>query len=268
MMEITVTFIHSPLSCHHHHRQHHHLQKQSPWSIPIPKNSKNQAIQTQPLRRRPRAYAVSIKACDNSVNTDANNENNKEYAPVEDGVELPSPTSEAQLRPEASWLEIELRSWLDDEWPDSNARKTHHEIAYKVSQIYFRLRTEGIHDIGTLLVGIGSNLEGSDLSKTYIGAWTVANKASDLLLRRFVPGRFQGETELSEAHKSTWSVLNDSHENKDIENEKGGGVEGRVRRAASPSLADKFERYRFLQMILDGDASKPVRIFINQYSYV
>ena len=52
-----------------------------------------------------------------------------------------------------------------------------------------------------------------------------------------------------------WSILKEN-DFQDV-NDKNLGK----RRIASPSLADGFDRYRFLQMILDGSASKAVRFF-------
>lgn len=177
----------------------------------------------------------------------------KQYEPVEDGVELPE-ISDKELNVHCSWLEIEIRSWLDSEWPETKAIKVHHEIALRTSQLYRRLRTEGMHDLGSILIGLGAGLEGSDFSNTYIGPWTVANKAADLLLRRFAPARFENEQEhpaQSTPVEHPWSLLDE------IETDK--SAPDTPRRPASPGLADEFERYRFLQMVLDGSASKRVR---------
>lgn len=189
-----------------------------------------------------------IKGCDDSRGS-------KQHEPVEDGVELPA-INDKGLDVQCSWLEIEIRSWLDSEWPESKAIKAHRDIAHRTSQLYRRLRVEGMHDLGTILLGLGAGLEGSDFSKTYIGAWTVANKAADLLLRQCAPARFEHEekqerTAPAPPPEQVWSLLDE------IEVDK--SASDTSRRAASPGLADEFERYRFLQMILDGSASKRVR---------
>ena len=84
---------------------------------------------------------------------------------VEDGVLLPPRESEQALKDELAWLEEQITSWLDNEWPDPDSARLHGEIAAKVSQFYMRVRKEGIHDLYTLLLGIGAGLEGLDGKK-------------------------------------------------------------------------------------------------------
>lgn len=199
---------------------------------------------------RGRLRSAELRCCDASEST-------KKHEPVEDGVKLPV-VSDKELQVQSSWLEIEVRSWLDREWPESNAIMVHREIARRTSQLYHRLRAEGIHDLGTLLLGVGSGLEGADFSKSYVGPWTVANNTADMLLRRFAPGRFEDEkvdNERKISRDRKWSVL-DEPPRESSEEPSSSNMRHRV---ASPSLADGFERYRFLQMVLDGSASKAVR---------
>lgn len=220
----------------------------TPSALPV---TEGQLIQTQQTVDRFRACAEAPGADHQNTHS----EKQPEYTPVEDGVILPKVKGgEEELRAQSGWLEIELRNWLDNEWPDNNAARSHNRLAHRAAQLYERLRAEGIHDVGTLMLGIGTALEGEDFSKAYVGAWNIANKLSDLIIQGFAPGRTVddlrnggGGGEQPVSPEATWSVLDDPHEGKDT---------GSRRRAASPSLADGFERYRFLQMVLDGSASK------------
>lgn len=201
--------------------------------------------------------------------------------PVEDGLTLP-PVSSDSLRVEASWLEIEVRSWLDDEWRSADAWNAHRGIAHRTAQLYERLRAERVDDLSSLMLGLGSGLEGesttADFSKSYVGPWTIANKVAELLVAKFHPARsaqIQAEEYMNQANRP-WSVLDEALREENDENDENFSTEdiplnqSESRRPASPSLADEFERYRFLQMVLNGAASKPVcyehRIFFQAHS--
>lgn len=193
--------------------------------------------------------------------------------PVEDGVSLPDVSAE-ELRVESSWLEIEIRSWLDDEWRSAEAWNAHRSIAHRMAQLYERLRAERVNDLSTLMLGLGAGLEGgtncADFSNAYVGPWTIANKAAELVLARFYPDRAaQVEAEEQSEVNKTWSYLDDAlsgfeeaQRALDEEGVAGQKKETELHRPVSPNLADKFERYRFLQMVLDGSVSKPVSFLL------
>lgn len=205
------------------------------------------------------------------VNSDETSIASNQREPVEDGVTLPDVGAE-ELRVESSWLEIEIRSWLDDEWRSAEAWTAHRGIAHRTAQLYQRLRAERVNDLSTLLLGLGSGLEGgtnsADFSNAYVGPWTIANKAAELVLARFHPERaaqIPGENQSSEENKP-WSYLEETlrdleHAQRVVENEESSAPREKdtgPHRPVSPNLADKFERYRFLQMVLEGTASKRV----------
>lgn len=195
---------------------------------------------------QPSIRRVAIRCCDTAAAE-------SEHEPVED-VTLPPVTGET-LETHVSWLQIEVCSWLDAEWPEKEAVAAHREIAVRTAQLYGRLRAEAINDLSDILLGIGGGLEGSDFSKTYTGPWNVANRTAELLLERFAPERLllEDDKPRPDEGKVQWSVL-DETERLEVPEE--------PRRPASPSLADEFERYRFLQMVLDGSASKAVRLLL------
>lgn len=175
--------------------------------------------------------------------------------PVKDGVDLPEVGKEA-LETHTSWLEIEVRTWLDSEWRDKDAWKAHHQISVRTAQIYRRLRIEGMNDLTSILLGLGGDLEDADFSKTYTGPWDVANKAAELLIERFLAGGLgdQRDAPQPEASKEQWSVLTEMNRQPELDDSY---------IASAPSLSDEFERYRFLQMVLDGSATKAVRTFLS-----
>lgn len=213
-----------------------------------------------------------------NIESDEGSNSSGAREPVEDGVSLPDVSAE-ELRVESSWLEIEIRSWLDDEWRSAEAWNAHRGIAHRMAQLYERLRAERVNDLSTLMLGLGAGLEGgtnsADFSNAYVGPWTIANKAAELVLARFYPDRAaQIEAEEQSEVNKTWGYLDDAlndFEEAQRALDKGEAAgqkkETEPHRPVSPNLADKFERYRFLQMVLDGSVSKPVSFLVNSLPF-
>lgn len=167
--------------------------------------------------------------------------------PVEDGITLPSHPSIESLQDECAWLANEITSWLDEEWRSTTTKYVHTEIGQRIAQIYVRQRMEGEDDLSSVLLAIGSELEGMDLSDAFVGPWNVANKTSELLLKKLT-GREVAYREVGE-DGIQWS--------KDMEI---GGKEEKVDNGVvkAVNLADRFERMMFLRFLLDGDINKQV----------
>lgn len=170
-------------------------------------------------------------------------DSHEKLEPVEDGITLPKPSSLESLQEESQWLAQQITDWLDGEWRQGGAQAIHAEIGQRAGQIYVRQRMEGEDDLLSVLLAMGSELEGMDFTQAFVGPWNVANKTSELLLEYgrkgdgFVwPG--EGETEREGTKRE----------------------EGEARRVAvAVNLEDGFERMRFLRDLLDGGVSKEVR---------
>lgn len=194
--------------------------------------------------------------------------------PVEDGVMLPQPSSNEALEDESSWLSTQLKEWLDNEWLQSEPVQIHGQIAHRTSQIYMRQRMEGEHDLTSVMLAIGSGLEGMDFTDAFVGPWNVANRAAELLLEHHIGERiivnsdspFQYPSNDSETnHIHQWREKMKKHEKKESDSSEDPVKDPWVSTdrklqsgAVSPSLGDAFERYKFLKDILDGTASSDV----------
>ena len=160
---------------------------------------------------------------------------------MSDGALLPD-VHPLVLDAQASWLETALRGWLDDESRTDEAIAAHRAIAKQTSLLYRRLRAEGVHDLTTVVLELGGGLEGSDdFFEAFLGPWNVANKAGELLIRN-VDATAPRAPEGSAAGESQTE-----------------GQEITGLRAIPPTLNDDFEKYRFLQLILDDEILAPVR---------
>lgn len=108
-------------------------------------------------------------------------------------------------------------------------------------RLYRRLRAEGVHDLGTLVIEIGGGLEGvSEFYDTFVGPWNVANKTGEFLV----------------ANIAATAPKDQSY---DFNSGKGEDIEDSNAVALPPNLSDTFERYRFLQQVLEGSVSRAVR---------
>lgn len=129
------------------------------------------------------------------------------------------------------------------------------ELGERVGLIYQRQRLEGENDLASILLAIGSELEGFDFSRAFVGPWNVANKAAELIMEACAGERGTLPEIVRKEGAKAWVK---------------GTIEGRgkhemhamkdtiIRRPASPSLADAFERLKFLQDVLDESVGKEV----------
>ena len=171
--------------------------------------------------------------------------------PVEEGIELPAFSSPDELVKECNWLAEEIQNWLDTEWDQGEPQPVHEEIGKRTAQIYSRHRMEGENDLVGILFALGSELEAMDFSKAFVGPWNVANKVSELL-HDYRPELNKRGTKPDVVH---WSPDAETRQEASAEH---GGVTAEADPQSMPSLADKFERYKFLMELLDGSVSKRV----------
>lgn len=179
--------------------------------------------------------------------------------PVEDGITLPKPSSAESLVQESEWLAQAITEWLDGEWRQGGAGAIHAEIGRRAGQIYARQRMEGENDLSSMLVAMGSELEGMDFTKAFVGPWNVANKMSELLLEHWIGGGRGGMLEDGYGEEMGDGVVWSRELEKERGREKGGEEEGKWRAAAAVNLGDRFERLKFLKDLLNGEVSKEVR---------
>lgn len=98
---------------------------------------------------------------------------------VEDGVNL---LCLNDIQSDSIWLANSIEKWLNEEFIPL---KIHNDISNIIKLVYIDARSKhNINDLGELLMEIGTKLETIDISDTFVNAWDIANKASDLLMIR------------------------------------------------------------------------------------
>lgn len=101
---------------------------------------------------------------------------NKLLSSIENGVDISSLTD---VKSTAKSLGVSIATWLDKEYIPM---QIHKEIGDIVEDIYISTRNDNICDLGELLMNIGTRLEAFDMSPSFVNAWDVGNKASDLVM--------------------------------------------------------------------------------------
>lgn len=181
----------------------------------------------------------------------------EELEPVEDGVKLPQLPDTASLQEESKWLSQQLTDWLDAEWRQGEPQPIHQKIGERTAQIYARQRMEGQDDLSSVLIAIGSELEGMDFSSAFVGPWNIANKTSELLLEHRAGPRVKLKPFVRDLDTPIWSKEMEEKRRcsspQEIQS-----ADGTQRAVPSPSLGDRFERLKFLRDVIDESVSKEV----------
>lgn len=99
-------------------------------------------------------------------------------AGAENGVNLSSLTN---FESEGEYLRASIKKWLDVEYIEQDV---HAQLGEEVSRIYMDRRSNGVNDLGELLMDIGTALESFDMGDAFVNGWDVANRASDFLMLR------------------------------------------------------------------------------------
>lgn len=174
--------------------------------------------------------------------------------PVEDGVELPPVKSRQDLDEETEWLETQLREWLDREWQQGEPQPIHAEIGLRTAQLYRRQRMEGENDLSSVLLAIGSELEGMDFTDAFVGPWNIANKTAEFLLEHRSGPRVKLTPFARDPNAPTWSREMLRKQKQEEIGQK--VVKVGAQSPSAPSLADYFEKLKFLRDILDIEVSQ------------
>eukprot|EP01025_Chloroclados_australasicus_P040513 TRINITY_DN4233_c2_g1_i3.p6 TRINITY_DN4233_c2_g1~~TRINITY_DN4233_c2_g1_i3.p6 ORF type:complete len:172 (-),score=23.28 TRINITY_DN4233_c2_g1_i3:1151-1666(-) len=85
------------------------------------------------------------------------------------------------LEEEKQWIAGQIQQWLDDEWTPLDI---HAQVGEAASQAYGTMREQGEDEIASVLLGMGQQLLAFDYRDTFVNAFDVANKVSDLLMQR------------------------------------------------------------------------------------
>lgn len=171
--------------------------------------------------------------------------------PVEDGIKLPPLQSPEHLEEETGWLEMQIREWLDIEWEQGEPQQIHADIGVRAGQVYKRQRMEGEDDLSSVLLAIGLELEGMDFSSAFVGPWNVANKTAEFLLEHRAGPRVKLKPYVRDPNAPSWARDKSKQKNTPANDVKTG-----TRVPSAPSLADYFEKLKFLRDILDMDVPK------------
>ena len=91
-----------------------------------------------------------------------------------------------QITPEEKEAEVKylagmLKLWLDDEW---SLQEPHAALGLAAATKCTEMRLDGCEEMGTLVMGVAQELISFDFSDTFVNAFEVANKCSEILMMR------------------------------------------------------------------------------------
>ncbi|KAI3437861.1 hypothetical protein D9Q98_000307 [Chlorella vulgaris] len=89
------------------------------------------------------------------------------------------------LQAEADWLAAMITCWLDEEWAAAELLQVHAKLGSATGHAYRRLRQkEAGMDMGDLVLGLANELMPFDYTPTFTCAFSISNKAVELLMMR------------------------------------------------------------------------------------
>eukprot|EP00879_Flechtneria_rotunda_P005190 GHRR01005472.1.p3 GENE.GHRR01005472.1~~GHRR01005472.1.p3 ORF type:complete len:128 (+),score=21.89 GHRR01005472.1:1543-1926(+) len=74
-----------------------------------------------------------------------------------------------------------IRTWLDEEWAPLEA---HQQLGQAAANAYRKCRKEGQEDMGSLVLGLASELLTFNYRETFTDAFEVSNKVVEMLMMR------------------------------------------------------------------------------------
>jgi len=161
---------------------------------------------------------------------------------VENGVSL-EPLDPAKADQERDWIANQVREWLDKEYLPQDI---HAAIGERAGRIYVRARHEG-EDLGGIVLAVGTELESMDFYDAFVGAFDVANKVADFVLRGM--GREVCCTRASDQEIKEFQGQHPVDTSAGTSTKKSS-----YPLPTLPSLADGFDKFLFLQQVIDGRA--------------
>lgn len=140
----------------------------------------------------------------------------------------------ARLRPvgadgcseaEVAGIGSRIASWLDAEFPEELLKSTHADIGMYAAELYADIRKEGEDEVGAVLLQLGTRLEEANnrFVDMFVGPWEVANKVAEFVIV---------------------------------------GAQAFSTACVPASIGDAFERYVFVQRLLDGAVQKEVCVCV------
>lgn len=82
---------------------------------------------------------------------------------------------------EREWLAKMLQFHLDEEWMPL---EIHRDIGVAASNVYMEQRSDGVDDLGSIVLAIGTQLTSFDFADSFVDSFQVANKASEFLMMK------------------------------------------------------------------------------------
>jgi hypothetical protein len=82
---------------------------------------------------------------------------------------------------EVKYLAGMIKLWLDDEW---SLQEPHAELGLQAARKVTAMRLEGCEEMGAIIMGVTQDLLTFDFSDTFVNAFEVANKCSEILMMR------------------------------------------------------------------------------------
>ena len=79
----------------------------------------------------------------------------------------------------ASKIAATIALKLDADWCE---QEDHQRVGGEAGRLYCEARSAGTDDIGQLLVALGNGMQAVDMGECFVGAWDVANMASDVIM--------------------------------------------------------------------------------------
>ena len=182
---------------------------------------------------------------------------------VENGIDLLS-LSNPSL--ESQYLRRSVQHWLNEEYIPLEVHST---IATVVANCYLQYRNEGVEDLGTFVLRLGTDLEQKvNFYDAFVNAWDVANHCSDLLLLIMNREMCQCTGNLGNAQKLAidMGLLVDKKVNPYhvVYSSLGSFTKNDYTRLCG-QLSSQFNRYTYMQSLLQGDICFSTHCYCHSY---
>jgi hypothetical protein len=96
------------------------------------------------------------------------------------GVYMRQITSD-EKEAEVKYIAGMLKLWLDDEW---SLQAPHRDLGLAAAEKCTAMRLGGCEEMGSIVMGVATDLASFDFSDTFVNAFEVANKCGEVLMMR------------------------------------------------------------------------------------